>query len=221
MDTPASPRDRIIAAATAEFAQHGIAGARVERIARAARTSKERLYAYFRSKEDLYAAVVAQELTAIADATRLDPTDLPGYAGRVHDYFLAHPDRFRLMSWGQLELSRSSEADQNDPLHASIRYKTEQLRRAQAAGHLDPMWDPAEILTFVTQLAMSWADHADAVPSDDEQRAALLARRRAAIVAAVQRLFPANPPTRTPQRGTERRYEADGRDASGFPGPSR
>ncbi|MET7403936.1 helix-turn-helix domain-containing protein, partial [Dactylosporangium sp. NPDC005572] len=49
-----STGDRIIAAAVTEFAQHGIAGARVERIARAARTSKERVYAYFRSKEALY-----------------------------------------------------------------------------------------------------------------------------------------------------------------------
>ena len=196
MDTLGAPRDRIIAAATAEFAQYGIAGARIERIARSARTSKERLYAYFRSKEDLYAAVVEQELTAIAEATRLDPTDLPGYAGRVHDYFLAHPDRYRLMSWGQLELGETRAADQDDPLHASIRYKTEQLREAQAAGRLDPAWDPSDILTFVTQLAISWADQPESLPDADEDRAVLHAHRRAAIVAAVQRLFPAGtPPT--------------------------
>jgi Tetracyclin repressor-like, C-terminal domain len=34
----------------------------------------------------------------------MDPTDLPGYAGRVHDYFTRHPERQRLMLWGQLEL---------------------------------------------------------------------------------------------------------------------
>ena len=188
METLTAPRDRIIIAATAEFAQYGIAGARIERIARTARTSKERLYAYFRSKEDLYSAVIEQELTAIAEATRLDPTDLPGYAGRVHDYFLAHPDRFRLVSWGQLELRGSSEADQGDPLEISIRHKIAQLRQAQADGYLDPMWDPADILTFVTQLSVSWADQP--LPTDEKPRAALLAHRRAAIVNAVQRLFP-------------------------------
>ena len=188
METPIAPRDRIIIAATAEFAQYGIAGSRIERIARTARTSKERLYAYFRGKEDLYSAVIEQELTAIAEATRLDPTDLPGYAGRVHDYFLAHPDRFRLVSWGQLELDQGGEANMDDPLQVSIRHKVEQLRQAQADGYLDAEWNPEDILTFVTQLAVAWADQTP--PADERTNAALLAHRRTAIVNAVQRLFP-------------------------------
>ncbi|MFC9328440.1 TetR family transcriptional regulator [Kitasatospora sp. NPDC057015] len=184
-----STRERVIAAATAEFARHGIAGARIERIAKAARTSKERLYAYFRSKEELYATVAAGELAAVADATRLDPTDLPGYAGRVHDYFTAHPERLRLMNWGRLELAGSTAPD--DPLQATVRHKTGQLRDAQRAGRLDPAWDPADVLVFVNQLAMSWVGQADLLPADEEARASFLAARRAAIVAAVQRLFPA------------------------------
>ena len=199
MKTLIAPRSRIIIAATAEFAQYGIAGARIARIARTARTSKERLYAYFRSKEDLYAAVIEQELTAIAEATRLDPTDLPGYAGRVHDYFLAHPDRFRLVSWGQLELEQGSETNLDDPLHVSIRHKVEQLRQAQADGYLDAQWSPEDILTFVTQLATAWADQT--LPTDEPTKAALLAHRRAAIVHAVQQLFsqPQQKPTNQSQ----------------------
>lgn len=97
-------RDRIVSAAKAEFSQHGIAGARIDRIAKAARTSKERVYVYFSSKVALYRFVSAQKLAAVTEATRMDPTDLPGYAGRLHDYFTDQPDRFRLMSRGQLEL---------------------------------------------------------------------------------------------------------------------
>jgi AcrR family transcriptional regulator len=93
-----------MSAATAEFARYGIAGARIERIAKAARTSKERVYAYFRSKEALCRHVAGRELAAVADATQMDPADLRGYAGRVHDYFTRHPERQRLMLWGQLEL---------------------------------------------------------------------------------------------------------------------
>ncbi|MFE6962919.1 TetR family transcriptional regulator [Streptomyces sp. NPDC057696] len=186
-----STRDRIVTAATAEFSRHGIAGARIERIAKAARTSKERLYAYFRSKEELYATVAARELTAVAEATRLDPTDLPGYAGRVHDYFTAHPERLRLMNWGRLELRGDRPADPDDPIQATVHHKNEQLRDAQMAGHLDPAWDPADILMFVNQLAMSWAGQADLMPADEQERARFLSERRAAIVAAVQRLFPA------------------------------
>ncbi|MEV6202494.1 TetR family transcriptional regulator [Streptomyces sp. NPDC051771] len=186
-----STRDRIVVAATAEFARHGIAGARIERIAKAAKTSKERLYAHFRGKEELYATVVAREMTLVAEATRMDPTDLPGYAGRVHDYFAAHPDRLRLMNWGRLELAEGTAPDPDDPIQATVLHKTDQLRLAQQAGHLDPAWDPVDILMFVNQLAMSWAGQADLMPGGEKERASFLAARRAAIVTAVQRLFPA------------------------------
>jgi Tetracyclin repressor-like, C-terminal domain len=63
------------------------------------------------------------------------------------------------------------------------------LRKAQEAGQLDPAWDPADILVFVSQIATSWAIQTDLAPADEE-RDAFMAARRAAIVAAVQRLFP-------------------------------
>ncbi|PPJ33755.1 TetR/AcrR family transcriptional regulator [Nocardia nova] len=182
-----STRDRIVDAAKSEFARYGIAGARVDRIAKSAQTSKERIYAYFRSKENLYQVIAAEELAAIAEATRLDPADLPGYAGRVHDYFASHPDNYRLMSWGQLEFSHADAATTG-----TVHRKTEQLRRAQEAGQLDPAWDPLDVLVFVNQLATSWAAQPDLIPpsTDPQQRQATLAARRAAVIAAVERLFP-------------------------------
>jgi AcrR family transcriptional regulator len=185
-----STSDRIVAAATAEFARYGIAGARVERIAKAARTSKERVYAYFRSKEALYRHVAARELAAVAEATQMNPADLPGYAGRVHDYFARHPERQRLMMWGQLELPPGG-TPPDDPFQQSVLHKIEQLRKAQQAGQLDPAWDPADILVFVSQLATSWAIQTGLAPAGEE-RDAFMAARRAAIVAAVQRLFPSS-----------------------------
>jgi AcrR family transcriptional regulator len=190
-----STRDRIVAAATAEFSRYGIAGARIERIAKAAKTSKERVYAYFRSKEALYRFVAEQELTAVAEATRLDPMDLPEYAGRLHDYFVSHPDRLRLMGWGRLELAGDDAvpgAAPEDPTYAILRRKVGQLRAAQDAGHLDPAWDAIDILVLVSQIATSWAGQLDVVQAAAGQvRDPSLAARRAAVVAAVQRLFPA------------------------------
>jgi AcrR family transcriptional regulator len=186
-----STRDRIVAAATAEFARYGIAGARIERIAKAAKTSKERVYAYFRGKEELYRFVSGQELAAVAEATRMDPADLPGYAGRIHDYFTAHPERHRLMAWGQLELGPDGTPD-DDPVRQTMVHKTRQLRAAQEAGRLDPGWDPLDVLVLVNQIATSWVNQpglAAGIPP--QERAAYLAARRAAVVAAVQRLFPA------------------------------
>src|SRR5256885_14133973 len=67
--------DRILAAAAAEFAERGFAGARVDRIARRARVNKAMLYYYFRSKQELYRTLLrqvfgqaAQRMQAIAAA---------------------------------------------------------------------------------------------------------------------------------------------------------
>ncbi|MFF5078473.1 TetR family transcriptional regulator [Actinoplanes sp. NPDC000266] len=184
-----STGDRIIAAATAEFARYGIAGARVERIAKTARTSKERVYAYYRGKEQLYRFVAARELAAMGDAVHMDPADLPDYAGRVHDHLTRHPQRQRLMMWGQLELS-PEETPADDPFQATVRAKIERIRQAQQAGHLDTAWAPEDILTFVSQIATSWTSQTTLGAAGTEPSAFMRARR-AAIVAAVQRLFPA------------------------------
>ncbi len=53
----ASP-ERILAAAAAEFAARGYAGARVDRIARRARVNKAMLYYHFSSKQGLYRALL-------------------------------------------------------------------------------------------------------------------------------------------------------------------
>ncbi|MBE8471168.1 TetR family transcriptional regulator [Streptomyces justiciae] len=187
--TPDSTRDRIVTAARAEFARYGIAGARITRIAKAAKTSTERLYAYFRSKEELYGFIAEREMCAVSEATRLDPTNLPEYAGRVHDYFIRHPDRYRIMSWGRLELA----GDTADTVTGeAIRRKAEQIRKAQEAGQLDPSWEPIDILVFLNQIAMAWAGQLDLVDAAaDQTHDRSLAARRAAVVRAVERLFPA------------------------------
>ena len=51
-------RARILAAATRQFSENGLAGARTEQIAEAAGVNKALLYYYFQSKEKLYAAAM-------------------------------------------------------------------------------------------------------------------------------------------------------------------
>ncbi|PBI91963.1 hypothetical protein BKP42_53820 [Rhodococcus erythropolis] len=139
-------------------------------------------------KEELYRFVAARELDAVAEATQLDPADLPGYAGRVHDYFVANPDNRRIMRWAELEFVGT-----DDAARETARNKTAKLRRAQQDGLLDPSWDPLDVLVFVSQLASAWADQ-PGLPAPKGVRDQFLADRRAAIVAAVERLFPASDP---------------------------
>jgi TetR/AcrR family transcriptional regulator len=55
---PEASRDAILQAALAEFAQEGLAGARVDAIAASAGVNKALLYYYFHDKESLYGAVL-------------------------------------------------------------------------------------------------------------------------------------------------------------------
>src|SRR5579859_7956830 len=55
---PEESRAAILAAAAGEFAEHGIAGARTDSIAREAHVNKALLYYYFKDKETLYGAVL-------------------------------------------------------------------------------------------------------------------------------------------------------------------
>lgn len=187
-------RERILTAASDEFAQYGMAGARTDRIARRAETSKERVYAYFRSKHDLYRSVAERELAVITESTRLDAADLPGYAARIHDYFMERPEHLRLMHWGLLREVGPDTPD--DPLRKAVlrtlEEGVEEVRRAQDDGYLDPDWDPVDVVVIVNQIATSWTSHlalTDLVSGVVREQSN--AARRAAIVAAVSSLFPA------------------------------
>jgi TetR/AcrR family transcriptional regulator len=69
MARPKSPalvsRDRLFAAAAAEFAARGYAGASVDRIARAARLNKAMIYYHFTSKAALYRAILRDMFDAV------------------------------------------------------------------------------------------------------------------------------------------------------------
>ncbi len=85
-------RESILAAAERTFAEAGLSGARVDRIARRARVNKALLYYYFRSKEGLYRAVLEEHLGEFARVAR-EVLEAQGDARtRVLDFVSAHFD---------------------------------------------------------------------------------------------------------------------------------
>src|SRR6185369_50557 len=60
----------ILAAARDEFAEHGLGGARVDRIAERAGLNKRLIYYYFEDKEKLFQAVLEQAYRDIRDHER-------------------------------------------------------------------------------------------------------------------------------------------------------
>ena len=94
----------IIAVATREFSEKGLAGARIDDIADAMRTSKRMIYYYFESKEGLYIKVLEEayrrirEIEAGLHLDDLAPEDaLRRLVGFTVDYQLANPDFIRLV----------------------------------------------------------------------------------------------------------------------------
>ena len=94
----------ILAVAQREFAEKGLAGARIDVIAEAMRTSKRMIYYYFGSKEGLYLAVLERGYSAIREAESqlqlddLTPEDaLRKLVGATVDYHLTNPDYARLV----------------------------------------------------------------------------------------------------------------------------
>jgi AcrR family transcriptional regulator len=63
----------LLDAAVQEFAEHGLQGARVDRIAKSAGVNKERIYQYFGNKEQLFSRVLDAELGKLAAAVPMTP----------------------------------------------------------------------------------------------------------------------------------------------------
>jgi AcrR family transcriptional regulator len=146
-------RERLLAAAAAEFAAFGIAGARVDRIAEKAGCNKALLYHHFDSKDGLFDAVFDAMCVATMSQTPIDPTDLPEYAGRLFDGFEAHPERARLASWYRLEHG----AEPLDVVLASMRDKAAKIEQAQRDGLVPTRYDALELLTLILNLSTMWA----------------------------------------------------------------
>ena len=72
---------RLLEAAITEFSLCGIAGARVDRIAAAAKANKQAIYAYFGSKEALFAAAYKDRIRDFHASVQFDEYDLAEYGG--------------------------------------------------------------------------------------------------------------------------------------------
>ena len=112
---PEESRAAILRAAAQEFAEHGIAGARTDAIARAARVNKALLYYYFKDKETLYGAVLDNAFSGMkTNIFQVLDSDLPprekimAYVGAYFDFIASNQIYPKLM---QREMMRAREGD--------------------------------------------------------------------------------------------------------------
>ena len=167
----AEPRSRdadrsqlaILLAARDEFAQHGLGGARVDRIAQRADVNKRLIYYYFKSKDELFLAVLENAYADIRDAeTELHLRDMdPAQALRrltefTWEYYIAHPEFLTLLNSENLHQGRhlamsGRVQEMNSPL---IQTLAEILERGRAEGLFRGGIDPVQL--YVSIAGMSY-----------------------------------------------------------------
>ena len=160
---PARTMADILEVATREFADKGLAGARIDEIAAATRTSKRMIYYYFESKEGLYVAVLEEayrRMRAIEAQLHLDdlpPEDaLRKLVGFTVDYQLTNPDFIRLVMTENIHrgefLARSKSIQKlNVPAIEGLRRVYE---RGVADGVFRARLDPIDLHMSISALSV-------------------------------------------------------------------
>lgn len=182
-------RQRILAAATAEFARHGIAGARVDRIAEAAGSNKALLYTHFGTKDQLFDAVFAAAMQSIMEVVPISADDLADWAVRLYDEYLDRPELIRLATWARLERTPTGHLMDNDRRE---RPKLEGIASAQAAGAVVPA-EPFDVMALVIAMSMAWSPVSNVYAATPEDPATEHERRRDLLRATVRRAFATDP----------------------------
>jgi AcrR family transcriptional regulator len=151
---PQRTRQKILDAATEEFARYGLGGARVDRIAARAGANKRMLYYYFRDKDNLFLAALEGRYAHIRAAERsldlehLEPRRaLKRLVEFTWDYFLEHPEFMTLLNSENLHKGRHvrrsrSVPEMHTPLVETLRGV---LRRGEREGVFRKGIDPVQL----------------------------------------------------------------------------
>ena len=189
----------ILGAAMAEFAQLGLAGARVDAIVAQTKTSKRMIYYHFGSKEGLYEAVLEHAFRTIRRDDRdveLDVMEplaaLACYAGIAFDVHNDNPDFVRLVMQENLRGASSLRQSTVIPQINAIGLRTLKrlVERGQSAGLVRQDLNVLDLYTNLVALCfhhvsnrLSFAANFGQSPDSEEVRLA----RREAIIESVLR----------------------------------
>jgi AcrR family transcriptional regulator len=162
-------RSAILAAATAEFADKGLGGARVDEIARRAGVNKALLYHYFGSKQALFLAVLEAVYAAIRGAEAeldLESVEPPEAMERLVDftfrYFVEHPEFITLLNSENLHRARHLKRSKRVRAlhHPLIGRIAELLQRGVAAGAFRAGVDPVQLYISIASLGYFYLSNA-------------------------------------------------------------
>lgn len=197
----------ILEMASAEFADKGLDGARIDAIAAATHTSKRMIYYYFGSKEGLYLAVLEEAYRRTrATEAELHLDDLPPVAalerlvGFTFDHHHSNQAFIRLVMNENIQrgqyLAQSELIEQlNKP---AIRAVEQLYQRGLASGEFRPGLDAVDIHASISALSFFNVSNRytfGLIFQRDPDCAQLLAQRRANVIDMVLRFVCVAQPT--------------------------
>jgi len=160
-DAERSQRD-ILDAARDEFAEHGLGGARMERIAERAAVNKRLIYYYFEHKESLFRAVLERSYEGIRgeeqklNLTKVDPIEaIRRLISFTWNYYIAHPEFLTLLNSENLHRARHLKTSptattMNSPLIETI---ADVLERGSKAGLFRAGVEPVQLYISIAGLS--------------------------------------------------------------------
>jgi AcrR family transcriptional regulator len=155
-------QNTILAAARDEFAEFGLGGARMDRIAERASLNKRLIYYYFEDKEKLFEAVLEQAYLHIREAERelnllnLKPADaVRRLVEFTWNYYLDHPEFLTLLNSANLHKARHLQGsdrvrEMNSPLIAML---GEILERGRKEGSFRGGIDAVQLYVSIAALS--------------------------------------------------------------------
>ena len=205
----ARSRERILAAALREFSEHGLAGARVDRIAQRARINKRMLYSYFGAKNELYREVMHRRF-----ALRAAQLDLATYTAPEESttfwFRFGCRDRawVRLMEWEALDATASRMIARSQRKRCYDR-AIGQFAGFQRARQLPSDLDPRMLLLSnmaLTTFPLAFPQLTRLITGASPGDSRFQARWTAFVRAMIRRLKPVAPPVFEGRRKASRRY---------------
>lgn len=178
---PELKRQLLLEAALEEFAEAGVAGARIDRIAKRAGISAGLIYSFYENKEGLFEAVFDLIVEQTVAGVPIDADDLGEYAGRLFDAGVSHPGVMRFVAWHQLE--RGDATVNRASTSAAMREKVDAIADAQRRGTVSDRFTAGQTLALVLSVANMWQQQ-----NGDFLDLAAAGERRATVVDAVRRL---------------------------------
>jgi AcrR family transcriptional regulator len=146
-------REKILAAALAEFSARGFAGARVDAIARGARVNKRMLYYCFGAKQDLYREILRRKISERAGLIESTPDDFAGALAHIYLSGGADIDFVRLMEWEAIDRGGKkcvAEAERRALFEKAVA----RLRVMQRRGSIPRGFNPTQLFTSMLSLAL-------------------------------------------------------------------